>query len=91
MKKALFDLDWRFALETGCWREEFSGKPLPYQKTADDSGWRRVDLPYYWSIELPRRSPVFRGHSQVGLVAAKVAHEDMTYPIGIAGNQVAGR
>ncbi|MHB9131785.1 MAG: sugar-binding domain-containing protein [Armatimonadota bacterium] len=46
MKRELFDLDWRFALDV-------KTKPA---KVIDDENWRRVNLPHDWSIELPRRA-----------------------------------
>ncbi|MHB9106138.1 MAG: glycoside hydrolase family 2 TIM barrel-domain containing protein [Armatimonadota bacterium] len=55
MQRELFDLNWRFKLGAGSWRDEFSGQAL-YTKAVDDSGWRRVDLPHDWSMELPRRA-----------------------------------
>lgn len=51
MQRELFDQDWRFLLGAGSWRDE-----ARYPKAFDDSGWRRVDLPHDWSIELPRRA-----------------------------------
>ena len=46
MKRELFDLDWRFALDINA---QAAGE-------FDDAGWRRVNLPHDWSIELPRRA-----------------------------------
>jgi len=46
MKRELFDLDWRFALDTNA----------QASREFDDTQWRRVDLPHDWSIELPRRA-----------------------------------
>jgi len=55
MQRELWDQDWRFLLEAGTWRDEHRGE-AHYTKAADDAGWRCVNLPHDWSIELPRQA-----------------------------------
>ncbi len=46
MRKLGFDRDWRFH------RGDIAG--AIWQDVVDDSGWRQIDLPHDWSIELDR-------------------------------------
>ncbi len=54
MKRVGLDGDWRFMLG------ENKGSAV---RDFDDSGWRRLDLPHDWSIEMPRRPEAPTGAS----------------------------
>lgn len=64
-ERLLFDDDWRFALGnandpekdfkfgTGLANAKAGVAPGALATSFDDSGWRRVDLPHDWAVELP--------------------------------------
>ena len=77
-ERLLLDFDWRFQLGhaddaakdfgLGARRRELqfakSGVFLPVTRTNfDDSGWKRIDLPHDWAVELPfKEAPVLFNH-----------------------------